>query len=151
MSYELWIMNYEIWCGGLSDRPGLLLVLTDVSTTRAEAIIRATGLLQQRNLVTFHKTIGEDNGVLIIPDPINQLPWQPLFQNPILRIFTWNFLKCIFISSVFMERLNLNKIETFSMFLINFWLILSSFWIFQKIQDGGHEINMASYDVTMTS
>ena len=47
--------------------------------------------------------------------------------------------------------LNLNRVETFSMFLINFWLILSSFLIFQKIQDGGHEINMASYDIIMTS
>ena len=37
------------------------------------------------------------------------------------------------------------------MFLIKSWLILSSFWIFQKIQDGGHEINIASYDVIMTS
>ena len=48
-----------------------------------------------------------------------------------------------------MEMINLNKIETFSMFLINFWLILSNFRIFQKIQDGGHEINMTSYDVIM--
>ena len=28
-------------------------------------------------------------------------------------------------------------------------MILSSFWIFQKIQDGRYEINMASYDVIM--
>ena len=48
-----------------------------------------------------------------------------------------------------MEMLNLNKIETFLMFLIKFWLILCSFWIFQKIQDGDHEINMASYDVML--
>ena len=37
------------------------------------------------------------------------------------------------------------------MFLINFWVILISIWIFQKIQDGGHEINMAAYGVIMTS
>ena len=30
--------------------------------------------------------IGEDNGVLIIPVPIKPLPWQPLFQNPLLTI-----------------------------------------------------------------
>ena len=30
-------------------------------------------------------------------------------------------------------------------------MILSSFLFFQKIQDGGHEINMESYDVIMTS
>ena len=30
------------------------------------------------------------------------------------------------------------------MVLINFWLILSSFWIFQKIQDDDNEINTSS-------
>ena len=50
-----------------------------------------------------------------------------------------------------MEMLKLNKIEIFSMFLINFWLILSNFLIFQKIQDGSQEINMASYDIIMMS
>ena len=47
--------------------------------------------------------------------------------------------------------LDLNRLETFLMFLLNFLLILSSFLIFQKFQDGSHEINMASYDVIMTS
>ena len=37
------------------------------------------------------------------------------------------------------------------MFLINFLFILSKFWFFQKIQDGRHKINMASYDVNMTT
>ena len=40
------------------------------------------------------------------------------------------------------EMLNLNRIESFSLFLINFGLILRSFWFLQKIQDGSHEINM---------
>ena len=99
----------------------------------------------------FIKFIGVDNSVLIIPVPIKPLPWQPLCQSALLKILTWNFLKCIFISSFSIEMLNLDKIETVSMFLINFWLILSSFRIFQKIQDGGHEINMAFYDVIVTS
>ena len=36
----------------------------------------------------FIKFIGEDNGVLIIPVPIKPLPWQPLYQNPLLTILT---------------------------------------------------------------
>ena len=75
----------------------------------------------------FIKFIGKDNGALIIPVPIKPLPWQPLFQNPLLTILTRNLLKCIFISDFPIEMLNLNRLETFSMFLINFWLILSSF------------------------
>ena len=37
------------------------------------------------------------------------------------------------------------------MFLINFFLILSNFWILEKIQDGRHKINMVSYDVFVTT
>ena len=68
----------------------------------------------------FKKFIGEDNGVLIRCVPIKPLPWQPLIQNLILTILTQNFLKSIFISSFPIETLNLDRLETFSMFLINF-------------------------------
>ena len=37
------------------------------------------------------------------------------------------------------------------MLLINFFLIWSNFSIFRKIKDGRHKINMATYDVVMTS
>ena len=71
---------------------------------------------------------------------------KPTFDN-----FNVKFLKMHFYFKFFIEMLTLNRIETFSMFLINFWLILRSFKIFQKIQDGDHEINTASYDVIVTS
>ena len=36
----------------------------------------------------FINFIGDDNGVLIRPVPTKPLPWQPLFQNPLLTILT---------------------------------------------------------------
>ena len=47
---------------------------------------------------------------------------KPTFDN-----FNVKFLKMHFYFKFFIEMLNLNRIETFSMFLINFWLILRSF------------------------
>ena len=74
------------------------------------------------------------------------------FSKPTFENFNMKFVKMHFyFKFFFIETLNLNKIETFSMFWINFWLILSSFWIFQKIQDGLHKTNMASYDLITTS
>ena len=34
------------------------------------------------------KCIEKDNGMLIKPVPIKPLPWQPLFKNAVLTIFT---------------------------------------------------------------
>ena len=56
----------------------------------------------------FINLIGEDKGVSIRPVPIKPLPWQSLLQNP------------LFISSFPIEILNVNRLEIFSIFLINF-------------------------------
>ena len=42
------------------------------------------------------------------------------------------FLKYIFISNFSIQVLNLRKLDTFSMFLMNFFLILSNFFNFPK-------------------
>ena len=66
----------------------------------------------------FIKFIGKDN-VLIRSVPIKPLPWQPLFQNPLLIILTKIF-KMHFYFKFHIEMLNFKRVETFSIFLINF-------------------------------
>ena len=89
---------------------------------------------------------------MIIPVTIMPLPWQPLFPKSTFDNFNMKFLKMQFRFKFLSWNASFKQIiNIFNVFFINFRLILSSFWIFQKIQDGGHEINMASYDIIMTS
>ena len=60
------------------------------------------------------------------PISIKPLPWQPLFESR-FNNFHINLLQVYFISSFSMQMINLSRLDTFSIFLINIVLILSNF------------------------
>ena len=68
--------------------------------------------------------------MLIKTVPIN--PLAITFSNVVLTIFTYIFFKIHFYSSFSIQMLNLRILDIFSMFLINFLLILNDFFNFPK-------------------
>ena len=80
--------------------------------------------------------------MLIRPEPIRALPWQPPFQNQLFTILTSFTLK-------YFIQTDLKHDQCFSFY--QFPVDFRGVFDFSKKSKmaGGHEINMASYDVFM--